>query len=539
MMARSKKQPDFKMKFYGDGGLMRVSRLTQRICGAALVLTAGTVFAQSDDGLRYKVNYQCNGEKVQVSYCRHDSDTADMPRTAPQNDYCLVYYPDRPKRGGLTVQAAELRGDVVGKLQSCGALASPQGQASAQNTGAQSSTPTPTAAAAPSTADSYYQQGLQYANAKQFSQAADALKNSIAIRPTAQAYGALGLVYFNLKDDPNAIAAFQQSVKLAPNVPEYQYDLGFLYYANHQYSQGVDPLREAIRLKPGLADPHVALGATDVALAKLDDAMKVYRALQKVDQDKANKLYLDITKVDLDAKSKAKPSATTRAEAYKNLDVATLQAKATKGDDAAMKRLADVYYAQKDSASGLKWTIAAAERGDPELQNGLGWQYQNATPKDVVQARKWYRKAGEQGLDTAQLNLCQSYATQFGLDQGVISGAGKDDTQSPITPVQASQDDVDDAYNWCEKAADQGLYLAEWYMGVLNAKGGPNHPTDYSEAYFWLTTGGLKSAAVFLQKVGKHLTDAQRAEIEKRATNFHPDPMELLHDVMTNGSQQN
>jgi TPR repeat protein len=523
---------------------MRVRHLTHWICAAG-VLTTNALFGQTDDGLRYKVNYQCNGEKVQVSYCRHDSDTADMPRTAPQNDYCLVYYPDRPKRGGFTVQAAELRSDVVRKLQACGALASPQGQASAQSASTQnrtapSTSPAPIAAAAPASADSYYQQGVQYANAKQFSQAADALKKSIDIRPTAQACGALGLVYFNLKDNPNAIAAFQQSVKLAPNVPDYQYDLGYLYYANHQYSQALDPLREAIRLKPGVTDPYLALGATDLALAKLDDALKVYRALQKIDQDKANKLYLDITNVDLDAKSKAKPTATTRAEAYKNLDTAALQAKAAKGDDAAMKRLADVYYAQHDAANGLKWSIAAAERGDAELQNALGWQYQNATPKDIMQARKWYRKAGEQGLDTAQLNLCQSYATQFGLDEGVIKGAGKDDPQSPITPIQGSQADIDEAFNWCEKAADQGLYLAEWYMGVLNAKGGPNHPADYSEAYFWLTAGGLKTGAVFVQKVGKHLTPTERADIEKRAANFHPSPMELLHDEMMNkASQQN
>jgi tetratricopeptide (TPR) repeat protein len=521
---------------------MRVRQLTPGICGVALVLAAGALFGQSDDGLRYKVNYQCNGEKVQVSYCRHDSDTADMPRTTPQNDYCLVYYPDRPKAGGFTVQAAELRGDVVRKLQACGALPAQQARASAPNTSAestasQSAAPAATAAA-PASADSYYQQGVQYANAKQFSQAADALKSSIAIRPTGQAYGALGTVYFNLKDNPNAIAAFQQAVKLAPNVPEYQYDLGYLYYVNHQYSQAVDPLREAIRLKPSLADPYVALGTTDIALAKLDDALKVYRALQKVDQDKANKLYLDITNADLDAKSKAKPSATARAEAYKSLDAQTLQAKAAKGDDAAMMRLAEVYYAQKDSANGFKWKIAAAERGDAEVQNDLGWQYQNATPKDIVQARKWYRKAAEQDLDSAQLNLCLSYADEFDLDQGVVSGPGTDDPQSAITPIQGNQADIDDAFNWCEKAADKALYRAEWYMGVLNAKGGQNHPADYSEAYFWLSTGELKAGAVFLQKVGKHLSDAERAEIEKRVANFHPNPMELLHDMLETGPAQ-
>jgi tetratricopeptide (TPR) repeat protein len=365
------------------------------VCGAVVVLTTTTIFTQTDDGLRYKVNYQCNGETVQVSYCRHDRDDPSMPRTIPQNDYCLVYYPDRPKAGGFTVQKAELRGDVVRKLQACGALASPQGQSSAQNASEQSSSAQNTtaqpAAAAPASADSYYQQGLQYANAKQFPQAAEAFKKSVAIRPTAQAYGALGLVYFNLKQYPEAIAAFQKTVQLAPTVGEYQYDLGFLYYVTKQYSQAVDPLREAVRLKPSLADPYVALGTAYIALGKMDEALKVYRALQKLDQEKADKLYLDITKTDLDAKSKAKPSATTRAEAYKNLDLATLQAKAAKGDDAAMKRLADVYYAQKDSANGLKWTIAAAERGDAELQNDRRTRpgHRAVKPLPVIRRAVW------------------------------------------------------------------------------------------------------------------------------------------------------
>ena len=495
------------------------------IVAAAWFLTGSHSLAQTADGLRYRVNYQCNGEGVEVSHCRHDSDMPGFAPTTPQNDYCLVYSPDRPKRGGFMVQGAELRSDVVGKLQACGALPSPPGQASA-----------PTAN--PPSGTDYYQQGRNYSNGKQYSQAIAAFNKSIAIHPTGDAYGALGLVYFNLKQYSNAIAAFQQAVRLAPTIAEYHYNLGLLYYINHQYSQAVDPIHEAIRLKPGLADAYSVLGGIYVALAKTEDALKVYRTLQKIDQDKANKLYLEITDADLDAKSKAKPSATTRAEAYKNLDIPTLQTKAAKGDDAAMTRLAQVYYAQHDNANGLKWTVAAAERGDPELQNGMGWQYQNSTPKDIPQARKWYRKAAEQGLDTAQLNLCESYAAQFALDQGVTSGAGKDDPQSPIAPVQGSQTDVDEAFNWCEKAADQGLNLAQWYMGVLNAKGSQSHPADYAEAYFWLTSGGLQSGAVFLQKVGKHLNDSQRTEIEKRAANFHPSPMELLHDMLLNKAPQ-
>src|SRR5512135_3406617 len=87
---------------------------------AVSVLPVGSKPAAAQ--LRYNVAYKCGGEHIEVAYCRADSDMPGFPRTTPQNDYCLVYYPDRPKRGGFTVQTSELRGDVIKKLQACGAL---------------------------------------------------------------------------------------------------------------------------------------------------------------------------------------------------------------------------------------------------------------------------------------------------------------------------------------------------------------------------------------------------------------------------------
>ena len=54
------------------------------------------------------------------------------------------------------------------------------------------------------------------------------------------------------------------------------------------------------------------------------------------------------TKADLDAGEK-KTSVAKRAEAYRNLDSSALLAKADQGDDAAMKRLSDLYYEKKDN----------------------------------------------------------------------------------------------------------------------------------------------------------------------------------------------
>src|SRR5262249_10353800 len=90
------------------------------------ILLGAFAFAQTkpDAQLRYKVYYQCNGEQVQIDHCRKDDDGKGFgPPTKPQENYCLVYYPDRPRRGGIMVQKAELYDDIVKMLQTCGALA--------------------------------------------------------------------------------------------------------------------------------------------------------------------------------------------------------------------------------------------------------------------------------------------------------------------------------------------------------------------------------------------------------------------------------
>ena len=66
-----------------------------------MVAVLGTSGAQStpDTQLRYKVDYQCNGERVQVGHCRKDDDGLGYgPPTKPQENYCMVYYPDRLKK---------------------------------------------------------------------------------------------------------------------------------------------------------------------------------------------------------------------------------------------------------------------------------------------------------------------------------------------------------------------------------------------------------------------------------------------------------
>ncbi|HSS99326.1 MAG TPA: hypothetical protein VLK33_19965 [Terriglobales bacterium] len=113
------------------------------IVAIAILLSISALAQSGPNGqIRYKVDYQCNGERFQVDHCRHDDDGPNFPPTTPDKDYCLVYYPDRPKSGGFIVQKVELHGEIVKKLQTCGTQNSPQAQHTEPSAAAKTSVPT-------------------------------------------------------------------------------------------------------------------------------------------------------------------------------------------------------------------------------------------------------------------------------------------------------------------------------------------------------------------------------------------------------------
>jgi hypothetical protein len=100
--------------------------------------------------LRYNYGYACNGERIVVGHCRRDSDMPGVAPTTPEDDFCQLYYPDRPKRGGFDAMGMELRGDLIKILKACGAFGSTQPASKAsQSTAAPQQRVAPAPAAPP------------------------------------------------------------------------------------------------------------------------------------------------------------------------------------------------------------------------------------------------------------------------------------------------------------------------------------------------------------------------------------------------------
>jgi tetratricopeptide (TPR) repeat protein len=241
----------------------------------AQITAAHSASAQT---FRYNVEYKCNGERIAVGHCRKDSDTPGFPATTPDQDYCSVYYPDRPKRGGFTVETVELRGDVIKKLQACGALAASQ----------LTSAPSADTPQRNASADSYMTQANKYLDDKQYAKAIEAYKQVVALQPSSGAYLALGYAYYNLSQYQEALPAFEKAVRLKPDDSSYHYWTGVTYYQLKQYPKALTELQEATRLNPKDAYGHHWLGEVYLTgFKQYEKAVTAYLECRRLNPDDA------------------------------------------------------------------------------------------------------------------------------------------------------------------------------------------------------------------------------------------------------------
>ncbi|HSS96537.1 MAG TPA: tetratricopeptide repeat protein, partial [Terriglobales bacterium] len=210
----------------------------------------------------YGVEYKC-GERFTVYRCRSDDQSRDAFPVQPQDDYCTVEYPDRPSNPGYVYQGTELRGELIKKLQACGALKAPS------STTSRIPQPTPSQATQTQSASSYLAEGQKYHQAKDDAKALQSFQKALKAggppATMARVNLEIGKVYAEQNQDTKALPWLREASRLDPNLGDARAYLGVSYYLLGKYPEALTELQEAVRLRPSDYISYDWMAATYVA----------------------------------------------------------------------------------------------------------------------------------------------------------------------------------------------------------------------------------------------------------------------------------
>jgi hypothetical protein len=76
-------------------------------------------------------------------------------------------------------------------------------------------------------------------------------------------------------------------------------------------------------------------------------------------------------------------------------------------------------FQRRDYAEAMRWDRKAADQGNAQAQNRIGWLYQNGlgVARDYVEAMRWYRMAADHGNVPAQAHIGWLYQNGWGVAQ--------------------------------------------------------------------------------------------------------------------------
>lgn len=136
-------------------------------------------------------------------------------------------------------------------------------------------------------AESYFNIGLASFYLKQYSQAADAYRQSIKMDPynAADAHYALGLVYRDWGKADEEIQAYKQAIRLKPDFTSAYERLAVRYSRSKKFNEAIDVLRQLIALKPGDAVAPNNMGEAYLELNKLPEAQESFRQAIRLKPD--------------------------------------------------------------------------------------------------------------------------------------------------------------------------------------------------------------------------------------------------------------
>ena len=172
---------------------------------------------------------------------------------------------------------------------------------------------------------------------------------------------------------------------------------------------------------------------------------------------------------------------------------------------------------RKDYALALKIVKPSAINGEAWAQNWLAEAYDQGqgVVRDYAEAAKWYRLAAEQGVASAQYNLGVMYSTgQLLVKQdyyGIVASVNVQRTPAAQGYAEAAK--------WYRLAAEQGVALAQYNLGVMYTNG-EGVMQDYVKAHSWFNlsaVNGNTDARNGRDVLAKQMTPQQIADAQKLA----------------------
>src|SRR5687767_12631772 len=129
-------------------------------------------------------------------------------------------------------------------------------------------------------AEAWAQSGFCNEKLGRHSEALEASKKAVNLRPSAESYFNIGLASFYLKQYKEAAEAYRQSIRLDPyNAADAYYALGLVYRDWGRADDEIQAYKQAIRLRADYNSAYERLGSRYMKSKKFNEAVEVFRQL--------------------------------------------------------------------------------------------------------------------------------------------------------------------------------------------------------------------------------------------------------------------
>src|SRR5882724_6212527 len=146
-------------------------------------------------------------------------------------------------------------------------------------------------------AESYFNIGLASFYLKQYREAVEDYRQSIKLDPYngADAYYALGLVYRDWGKADEEIHAYKQAIRLRPDYTSAYERLGARYLKSKKYAEAIEAFKQLSTLKPGDPNAQNSMGEAYLEMGRLTEALEAFRQAIRLKPD-FGKAYFNLGK---------------------------------------------------------------------------------------------------------------------------------------------------------------------------------------------------------------------------------------------------